>query len=65
MDEIQAKNLLSVNEAVKRGKLENVPISETAIRRWVRDGTLHAVFSGRKALIYWPSLMKLLSGDQT
>ena len=26
------------------------------------DGTLHATYAGRKALIFWPNVVKLLCG---
>lgn len=63
MDEVQNRNILTINEAVARSKLEGMPIPETALRRWVRDGTLHATYAGRKALIYWPNVVKLLCGE--
>lgn len=65
MNEIQNRNVLSINESVLRGKLEGLPVSETALRRWVRDGTLHATYSGRKALLYWPNIVKLLCGEES
>mgnify|MGYP001058870984 CR=1 FL=1 len=58
-------NLLTINEVVHRAKEENIPIAETALRRWVKDGTLHAVYAGRKALIYWPNAVGLLCGEAT
>lgn len=63
MNEIQNRNLLSTNEAVARSKLEGIPITETALRRWIKDGTLKVAYTGRKALIYWPNLVKLLCGE--
>lgn len=63
MDGIEKRNLLSINETVTRSKLEGVPIPETALRRWVRDGTVRATYSGRKALLYWPAVKKLLCGE--
>ena len=65
MNEIQNRNLLSINETVARSRLEGLSITETALRRWVRDGTLHATYAGRKALIFWPNLVKLLCGEST
>lgn len=63
MNEIQNRNVLSINETVTRSKLEGIGVSETALRRWVRDGTIHATYSGRKALLYWPAVKKLLCGE--
>lgn len=65
MNEIQNKNVLSINETVARSKLEGIPIAETALRRWVRDGTIRATYTGRKALLFWPDLVKLLCGEST
>lgn len=63
MNTIQNRNVLSINESVARSKLEGIPITETALRRWVRDGTLRATYTGRKALIFWPDVVKLLCGE--
>jgi len=65
MNEIQNRNLLSINETVARSRLEGLSITETALRRWVRDGTLHATYAGRKALIFWPNVVKLLCGESS
>lgn len=56
-------SIATINQTLKRAKEEGMDISETALRRWVKDGTLHATFAGRKALIYWPNLVKLLCGE--
>ena len=61
MDEVQGRNILTINETVTRSKLEGIPVPETALRRWVRDGTLPAAFAGRKALIFWPMVDTILS----
>lgn len=63
MNAIQNRNVLSINESVARSKLEGIPITETALRRWIKDGTLKVAYAGRKALIYWPNLVKLLCGE--
>lgn len=63
MDEVRNRDILTINEVVARSKLEGMPISETALRRWVKDGTLHATYAGRKALVYWPNVKRLLCGE--
>lgn len=65
MREIQKHDVLTINEAVARSKLEGVPIPETALRRWVRNGDIHAVYTGKKALLYWPAVKKFLCGSET
>ena len=56
-------DIMTINEAVRRSKTEGIPIAETALRRWVKDGTLPATYAGRKALVYWPNLVRLLCGE--
>ena len=57
-------NIGSVNQTLRRAKAEGLDISETALRRWVKDGTLPVVYSGCKALILWDNLVRLLRGEQ-
>lgn len=51
-----------INQTLARAKAENMYIPETALRRWVKDGDVPASFVGKKALIYWPALMRFLQG---
>lgn len=55
-------DVLTINEALKRARAENIPLPETALRRWVKNGQIPAVYAGRKAMIYWPNLMNFLQG---
>lgn len=63
MEEIRSQNILSINKAVARSKLEGIPVTESTLRRWVKNGTLRATYTGRKALLFWPDLVKLLCGE--
>lgn len=63
MDDIRNQDILTVNKAVSRSRLEGLTITESALRRWIKDGTLPVAYAGRKALIYWPNLVKLLCGE--
>lgn len=56
-------DVLTINQAVKRAKAEGIPVSENALRKWVKSGTLHATFTGTRALIFWPNLLRLLRGE--
>lgn len=59
-------NLLSIRQCVERGKAEGLPIPEVALRRWVKSGAVRAIYAGRKALIFWPNLVRFItSGDQS
>lgn len=60
---MDSRNIVTINQAVKRGKDEGLPIAECALRRWIKDGTLRATYAGKKALLYWPNVVKLLCGE--
>ena len=47
-------NTLAIRETVRRAKAEGIPIAESALRRWVKNGDIYAVHAGNKALLYWP-----------
>lgn len=53
-------DMLTIRETVQRTKTEGIPISEHALRQWVRTGAVPARRIGRKALIYYPNLVKYL-----
>lgn len=39
-------------------------VSEYALRQWIKLGVLPAAFSGKKALISYANVIKLLEGGQ-
>ena len=55
-------DVLTINEALKRAHAEGIPLPETALRRWVKSGEIPAVYAGKKALIYWPNIVKFVCG---
>lgn len=55
-------DVATIRQTVERARDEGIGISETALRRWIKDGTVHAVYAGNKALVYWPTLMAYLTG---
>jgi len=52
----------TINKTLERARSEGLGIPETALRRWVKEGQVPAVYVGNKALIYWPTLLNFLSG---
>ena len=58
----QYTDVATINQTVARAKHEGLGIPETALRRWVHDGSVPAVYVGKKALIYWPALIAFLAG---
>lgn len=58
-------DMMSIRDAVRRSREDGIPISEYALRQWVRQGLIPAVSTGKKALIYYPNLVRYLqSGGQ-
>ena len=53
-------NILTIREAIARAKAEGIPVSETALRRWVKTGAVPVRRAGNKQLIYFPNLEKYL-----
>lgn len=53
-------DVLTIREAVKRADAEQLPVSEYALRRLVRSGQIPVRMVGRKALLYYPQLVRYL-----
>lgn len=57
------KDILSIRESLCRLESEGLHISEYALRRLIREGQVHVRYVGlKKALIYYPSLVRYLTG---
>ena len=57
-------NTLTIRETVRRAKAEGIPVAESALRRLVKNGDIHAVHAGNKALLYWPKVVEFVCGTQ-
>lgn len=53
-------DVLTIRETVQRAKDEGIPLSEYTLRQWIRGGVIPARIVGRKALIYYPNVLKFL-----
>ena len=53
-------DVVTVREAVQRAKRDGLPISEHALRCWVKTGAIPARKVGQKALIFYPNLVRYL-----
>ena len=56
-------NVVTIREAVQRAKNEGLPVSEYALRTWVRSKAIPARKVGQKALIFYPNLVAYLRCD--
>jgi hypothetical protein len=54
-------DVLTIREAVQCSKDEGVPVSEYALRRWVKTGAILTRQAGTKTLIYFPRLVEFLT----
>lgn len=62
MTDIYNTNMLTIREAVRRANSEGVRVAEACIRRLVKDGSIHSIKTGAKSLLYYPALVKYLTG---
>ena len=53
-------DVLTIREAVERAKAEGLPVSEYALRQWVRTGAVPSRRVGQKALLFYPNLVRYL-----
>lgn len=58
------KDILSIRETLCRLKEDGLYISDYALRGIIKDGNVQVRYVGkRKALIYYPSLKRYLTGE--
>lgn len=55
------RDVLTIREAVQRARAEGLPVSEYALRRWVKTGAIPTRQAGTKTLLYWPRLAAFLT----
>ena len=53
-------DVLTIRGAVNRAKEDNLQVSEYALRQMVKSGKLPVRLIGRKALVYYPALVRHL-----
>ena len=56
-------DVVTIREAVRRSKSEGLPVSEYALRQWVRLGVIPVRKAGSKTLLYYPNLVSYLRCD--
>lgn len=54
-------DVLTIREAVRRSRDEGMPVSEYALRRWVKVGAIPTRQAGTKTLVYFPRLVAFLT----
>lgn len=59
------RDIVTVREAVARAKADGLPISEYALRSWIKNREIPTRKVGNKTLLYYPNLMKYLQCDNS
>ena len=53
-------NVVTIKEAVQRARAEGLPVAEYSLRHWIKIGAVPVRRVGKKALIFYPNLVKFL-----
>lgn len=54
-------DVLTIRDTAARAKAEGLPISENALRVWIKQGLIPVVRAGNKQLVYYPNLVNFLT----
>jgi hypothetical protein len=65
MNTNQPNSILTIRQAVQRAHADGLPISEGALRSWIRSGVLPVRKVGNRNLVYYPTLVAYLCGHDT
>ena len=52
------RQVVTIREAVRRSQDDGIPVSEYALRQWIRLGLIPTRTIGQKALLYYPNLVR-------
>lgn len=56
-------DVVTVREAVQRAKSDGLPVSEHALRQWLKTGAVPVRKVGKKNLIFYPNLVRYLQAE--
>lgn len=60
MNNSSLKSIAQTQEALA---IDGISLSKFTLRRWVTDGTLPALHSGKKLLLHYPTILKILTNQ--
>lgn len=52
--------MVTIRQAVQRTKVDGLPVTEFALRRWIKTGAIPVRNVGSKALLFYPNLVRFL-----
>lgn len=50
-------DIVTIRGAVTRAKVDGIPVSEYALRMWIKQGLIPTRKAGRKTLLFYPNLV--------
>lgn len=50
----------TIRQMTQQAKANGLPVSEGALRRWIKSGDLRCVYSGNRAYLSWQDILSLL-----
>lgn len=53
-------NVLTIRDAVDRAKADGLPVTEYALRKWIKSGDIPVRKVGNKCLLFYPNLESYL-----
>lgn len=54
-------DVLTIPQSIERARADGLPVTEYALRAWVKSGAVPVRMIGRKALIFYPKLREFLT----
>lgn len=54
-------DVLTIRATAARAKAEGLPISENAIRVWIKQGKIPVVRAGNKQLVYYKNFLRFIT----
>ena len=58
-------DVVTIREAVQRARNDGLPVTEYALRRWIKAGAIPSRNIGAKALLFYPNLVRYLQCQDT
>lgn len=59
-------DILSIAKTAERCKAEGIPLAEKALRRFVKDGDIPSIQTGKKVLLFFPNVRRFVeTGNET
>ena len=52
--------LNGIKETCQRLKADGMPVPESALRRWVKEGLIPAMMSGKRVFLFYPNVVDAL-----